>query len=566
VARTLSPGGNCNGTPAYDISSGMLFIPSSNGNLYKVNPANGSTAGMYNAGSAIVGGVCLINGRAFVSAGSTVKAVDIAGMTEAWSYSAGSPVVMPPAYSSSRDAVVVVTQNLNVHCIKNSDGSAKWSPVKPTPGTYSSGSTEADWGWPVIAEVHGYVLVRYRLPWSTLWTWSPWPTDNATMRSNLQGNPSQQCVFALDLDDGSVPFICNVGNGGWGDNDFLPMGPAPCVRKFDNGNEVAYTVCRGDSGSGQDGRSDSHFGELMLDNTTVSGWQAGYVRFIDYGSDFGGSEGFAFPPTDEQPFITVAGDQVLAGHWALGLALQMNDRSASRGTFASPITVTYLSHFVTSQQSQGFSASHYVGTPFGQEPDWREVPLGFYIYYNLGSVYDSYWSNYACWVVSDGLVLYRSCDSAIIALESGNPLAAVDRDPTWGELAEAAAAEEHYRATDNPRAVDRPARGPAIITHEEVWNHVGEVKTVAGTIRYIHNNGKTTCLGFKNPHQGAFAVMIRERDRGNFPAVPEEYYRIGQAIRVTGKIVWYQGDPVVYAEHPDQIEIVHQFTWRRPER
>jgi outer membrane protein assembly factor BamB len=59
VARTLSPGGNCNGTPAYDISSGMLFIPSSNGNLYKVNPANGSTAGMYNAGSAIVGGVCL---------------------------------------------------------------------------------------------------------------------------------------------------------------------------------------------------------------------------------------------------------------------------------------------------------------------------------------------------------------------------------------------------------------------------------------------------------------------------------------------------------------------------
>ena len=30
------------------------------------------------------------------------------------------------------------------------------------------------------------MLVKMRLDWNTMWTWSPWPTDNATIRSNLQ--------------------------------------------------------------------------------------------------------------------------------------------------------------------------------------------------------------------------------------------------------------------------------------------------------------------------------------------------------------------------------------------
>ncbi len=116
--------------------------------------------------------------------------------------------------------------------------------------------TEANWGWSVIAETHGLVLVRYRLAWDTLWTWNPWPTSNTQIRTNLENNPGEQCVFALKLSDGSVPFICNVGNYGWGDGNYLPMGTQPVVKKFTDNTEVAYIMIRGTQEPGADGGVD----------------------------------------------------------------------------------------------------------------------------------------------------------------------------------------------------------------------------------------------------------------------------------------------------------------------
>jgi hypothetical protein len=350
------------------------------------------------------------------------------------------------------------------------------------------------------------------------------------MRSNLQANPSQQALYALNLDNGSVPFISNIGHGGYGDNDFMPMGPQPVVKPID-GTEVAYMVIRGSSY--YDGRWDSNFGELMLNNS-VSGYQAGDVRFIQYTNDER-----SYLLTDEQPNLTMAGNHLFGGHWMAGLALQVQDRSPNRGTFNNRITSTTLPHIVTSASNCGFSASKYCANGLVQDGDPRTFPAGFYIYYNQGTVYDRYWGAYATYVIGDGLVLFRSTDGAIVALESGSPTA-----NTNTPLAPAVGgAQSHQNQT------------PKTISVSQAKQHAGEYVQVHDTIKYSVNGGKKHVLGFASHHLGSLKIIIKKQDWPNFPIHPESAFPVGKTIKATGYLDWYQGDPAIYIDHPSQIEV-----------
>lgn len=77
---------------------------------------------------------------------------------------------------------------------------------------------------------------------------------------------------------------------------------------------------------------------------------------------------------------------------------------------------------------------------------------------------------------------------------------------------------------------------------------------MTGTLAYVFNNGKQVLLGFSSPHQGSFKALIRKEAWERFGGRPEERYRVGQAVRVSGAIVWYQGDPAIYVTTPAQIE------------
>jgi hypothetical protein len=202
------------------------------------------------------------------------------------------------------------------------------------------------------------------------------------------------------------------------------MGPQPVVKKYADGSEVVYTMIRGDNRSGFDGRWDSHFGEMVLDNQTVPGYEAGYVRWIEYGNYGwpvnGNSEA---PPTDEQANITVAGNHILGAHWALGYAMELVDRSSGFGAFTNPIISNPIPNIAlmtnASEVPQGFSSTHFVPYDFGLATtgESRAIPPGFYIYWNQGKIYDMYWSDYAVWVVSNDTVYFQSVDGAIIAFE-----------------------------------------------------------------------------------------------------------------------------------------------------
>jgi hypothetical protein len=365
------------------------------------------------------------------------------------------------------------------------------------------------------------------------------------MRQFLRENPDQQALFVLDLDDGRVPYIANVGNGGYGDSGYVPMGPQPVVKRLPNGKEVVYTIIR--AKHAYDPRWDSHFGEMVLDNTTVSGLTGGDVRFIAFDWPPGSEDPFLI--TDEQPNVSMAGDYLFGGHWEAGFALRILDRSDALGSFTNRITSQRLYNVVTSQDNTGacaFSSSHYCAS--GLE-NTRMYDFGFYIYYNQGAVYDQYWSEYATWVVSNDNVYFRSCDGAIVALTSGNPQSAT-RNPqnVIRNGRYAAASPETYQPIASSPA--------AVIPHTQARQWAGQTVTVTGTLRYVFNNGKQVLLGFSDPHQGSFKAIIRQADWASFGGPPERLYRAGQRVEVVGRIAWYQGDPAVYVTAPEQIRVL----------
>jgi outer membrane protein assembly factor BamB len=533
-------------TVAYDPDTQAVFAVSAGGILYKLRASDGTVLGQFAAGqsSDLPLPPAVISDRVLFSMGNLVYAVNKQTMQPIWSYHAGATVAVPPAYSPSRDLVIVASEpDLYVHAIRNSDGVRQWR-VRPVhPSRSFEDPTEYRYGWPVIAESAGYVLIKVRLDWQVLWR--DWPQTNGEMRQMLVQNPGEQALFVLDLDDGNVPYIANVGHGGYGDSGYLPMGTQPVVKRLPDGKEVVYLIIR--ARHAYDSRWDSHFGEMVLDNTTVSGLTGGDVRFIAFDWPPGYSNPYLL--TDEQPNVSMAGDYLFGGHWEAGFALQILDRSDARGSFTNKITSQRLSTVATSQDYTGacaFSASHYCASGL---TNTREYDFGFYIYYNQGAVYDQYWSEYATWVVSNDNVYFRSCDGAIVALTSGNPQSAT-RNP------QNVIRNGRYAAA-SPETYQPIASSPAAVipyTQARVW--AGRTVTVTGTLRYVFNNGKQVLLGFSDPHQGSFKAIIRQADWASFGGPPERLYRAGQRVEVVGRIAWYQGDPAVYVTAPEQIRVL----------
>jgi hypothetical protein len=527
--------GDVRSTVTYDHDTQAVFVVSANGTLYKLRASDGAVLAQFNSGqsSTLPLPPAVISDRVLFAMGNAVYAVNKQTMQQIWAYDAQATIATPPAYSSSRNAIIVATEpDLYVHAINNSDGTRKWR-VRPIHSSRNfADPTEYRYGWPVIADNAGYALIKVRLDWQVLWR--DWPQTNSAMRQFLTNNPGEQALFVLNLDNGTVPFIANVGHGGYGDSDYLPMGPQPVVKRLANGKEIVYIVIR--AKHAYDSRWDSHFGEMMLDSTTVSGLQGGDVRFIA----FDWPPGYANPYllTDEQPNVAMAGDYLFGGHWEAGFAMQILDRSDARGSFTNKITTQRLATIATSQDNTGacaFSASHYCAS--GLE-NTRGYDFGFYIYYNQGAVYDRYWSEYANWVVSNDNIYFRSCDGAIVALMSGNPQSGMT-------TAARATPTLPTPSTTTPPAILSP-------TQARAW--AGHRATVAGTLRYVFNNGKHVLLGFAYPHQGTFKIIIRREAWQNFAAPPERLYRVSQVVAVSGTIQWYQGDPAIFVTTPEQIQ------------
>jgi hypothetical protein len=548
-------GALANSTPAYDNDTDSVFCLFSNGILYKLDALNGAILGQVNANSQsnLPLPPAISGDTVFFSMGTKVFAVNKYSLQILWSYDAGSPVQTPPAYSQTANRVVVVSEDLYVHAIDAGNGAQVWRvkptpniPGEPLPGPEYRNRAQSKYGWPVIAEQHNIVFVRYRLHWQTIWDWNyPGMNSNSAMRTYLENNPGDQSLFALDLSDGSTAFIPNVGNGGFGDGGYLPMGPMPAIKRFEDNTEVAYLPVRGypsllSPPEGRDSREDSRLGELILDDTTVPGFQAGYIRFMQN----------TYFPTDEQPFVSVAGDQVFAAHWEVGIAHKIEDRSPERGEPGqTPISTSVLPHVVISQDQDicgaGFRRSHYCENGLFNT---RPYPGGFYIYWRQGAVYDRYWSEYAQWVISNNMLYFVGTDGSIIALEQGDPISG------FSVFAQSADNSFLTGAFSLQSLFVKPA--PDIISPDKTWSYIGRNATVQGTLKEVFNNRLAVYLTFNVPHQGHFIVRIPKSAWQNFSESPEKLYSVGQTVQVSGTLTWYQGAPQMIIENPQQIKVI----------
>lgn len=529
-------------TPAYQPGAEVLFVASAEGRLHRLSASSGATLHSVALAGPARTAPLLLSDRVLVAAGTVLHAFRASDLQPLWSHDAGSLIETPPA-ASAEGRIIFATADLFVRAVALDTGLPLWQ-SKPTPRQPAAhpeglpfGANEASYrfAWPVVADASGLVLIKLRLDWQTMWDYGP-QTSNASIRAFFATNPGQQALHALRLSDGSPAFIANIGHGGYGNGDYMPMGPQPVIRTLGDGSQIAYAIVRGRHDL--DPRWDSFFGELMLDGS-VPGFAPGDIRWIAY-------PGLVdYLLTDEQPNLSMAGDQLFGGHWMAGYAIRPLERSPAYGTYANPIPAEPLPHIVTSSNSGSFSQSHWSPGPLAQDGDARLFPFGFYIYWNQGPVYDAYWSEYAVWVVSEGLVLFRSCDGAIVALEHGAPTAAA--------LGKAAGA-----------APPQPLEAPAPIPAERARAFAGAMATVEGQIAKVFNNGKAIQLYFAWPHKGHFKALI---EREHWPAFgaglgtargyeKAKLFRDGQRVRVRGTIGWYQGDPAIRITHPQAIEVL----------
>ncbi|HIE37980.1 MAG TPA: hypothetical protein EYP77_02740 [Anaerolineae bacterium] len=450
-------------TAAYDPEINALFVAVANGRLYKLNPANGAVVDSFQADSGLNLAPTLAAGRVYVvSDDGTLYAVNKHTMEAAWSYAAGSPGQTPAAYSESYDLLIFGTEDLYVHAVNNSDGSRRWrrKPTVNSPGefTYDGGDGRSyrtynyEHGWPVVAEQHGVVLIRLHLPKSAMWevpdqdTANWFPSSNAAIRSFLTDRPELQTLFALNLGDGSTAFIPAVGTGGaeTPDKDNT-LGPLPVVRVLPNGDEVVYTIWRNgqkcEAGDCSDPRWDAVMCEMVLDGSTVPGYQAGDCRFVDFEEGDGGLI------TDEMCKLSMARDVLFHSHWIALQPYRIIDRSASRGgTYNNPIR-TEPQYFIVNRASDEpawsnchFNPSHFCDEPIDTYGDRRVFDQGFWVFFNdadppyqactgyncVAPYSDGYKARYA--IVNNGTIYYELNGGTIFAVRSeSDPWADVDK-------------------------------------------------------------------------------------------------------------------------------------------
>lgn len=556
--------GTLSSTPAY--FNEFVFVGSENGNLYKINASTGTISNQKNIG-AIKTAPTIYNGIVYqgTTTGNLV-AVNADTMATVWQYAASSPIVSPVSVSVSKNTLIVNSQDLYVHAVDLAAGTRKWR-VKPTSRTYSSGnptSTQAQFeeGWPVIAEKHGIVFVRYRLDWDTLWTWNPYPTTNTAIRQNLISRPDVQALFALNLNDGSVAFIPAVGNGGAGDGGTLPMGPQPVVKQLSDGSEVAYIIWRNGltcAAGWCDGREDASMGEMVLDNSTVNGYQAGDVRFIK----------FEDIQTDEMMALSMSDNTIFHSHWLINAAEQITDRSASKGnSFTNPISTSHAPFVIWRQVYCPPSSSSCnpqifpggTGTSYGPSNcpfnattrycsaglyaygDQRSYPPGFYEYHN-----DNNSGSNPFTVVSDGVVLIKTVDGALIALVNGNPTADAGVSTQVAEAQQSSSVLGEHTTSE-----------PPIINYTEAEKYFGQKVIAEGRIAsVVDHRPKAMYLGFKNPHDGALLIRVFEKDLSKFSYDLNSLK--GKKVQVSGfvRYYWPEGkDPEIVVTDPAQIKIV----------
>ncbi len=543
--------GTLTGTPLYLNES--VYVGSANGKLYQLDAIDGKLIRDVDLGGAVTTAVVSTGSMIIATANSDLVALDPATLNIVWKYDAGGALVTMPAFSATQNVVVVVGKDLYVHAVDATTGKQKWR-VKPTVREFSTESQEtnfaaADNGWPVIAEQHGIVFIRFRLEWNTIWALGGYPMTNDQIRAALLASPEQQALFAMSLDTGKTAFVPAVGNGGEGDGGVLSMGPLPVIKQVD-GQEVAYIIWRnGQTCVGCDGREDATMGEMVLDDHTIEGYAAGDVRFVQF-DDI---------QTDEMLTLSMIGDTLFHGHWLVDAGRTVTDRNAKLGdTFTNPIKTKDALYVIWRQcqcpagqncnpvlyaggsgtTSCGISCpfdviTRYCDAGLYSYGDTRAYPEGFYQYHN--DIQHTFSLPFT--IAGGNMVIVKTDDGGLMGFQS---------------------ASSH---SDNvePVLVGNPMPNPDNLTWElptiessEAMEYVGQIVKVCGKITSVISHlPKAIYMSFTTVHDGQMMVRVFRKDLTKFNYDPMTL--LDKSICVSGLMRLYYPElnsPEIIVEDP----------------
>jgi hypothetical protein len=444
-----TPGGNLTTSAAYDYTTTAVYVTSSNGNVYKLNPATGATLGSVTTNGAITTSPLLAAGYLYVVSPDRMYKINPATMAIVWTHQANSPLRQVPAYSASQDILIVGTANtttnkLQVLAVNNTTGQQAWRTNINDVLTYdpigiflNRGDEYAevyDWaaGWPVVVDNKNLVLMQLRSSWYYEIDGGLRLATNSAYRTALDGpNRTHRKLYALFLDTGLEAFTTVVQNAGFNNSQYSPMGPQPVIKTWTNGSNidtVAYTVTYNSTANGPCTNNTirdcgAAFAELVLDNTTIPGYQAGDVRLIR------SNEGTATIQTDEHGYMSMAGDMFFYSHWAFAAGHRITNRADSLGMPYSAAIQAGINSIgdpnlvlLTENNASGtcsFNAStHYCSGLVGFENGARSWNTGgFYVYRTTNQVYNQFWTEGTGVTVSNNRVYFKSNDGSILVLQ-----------------------------------------------------------------------------------------------------------------------------------------------------
>ncbi len=406
--------GEFNAAPVY--TSGFVYAGRNDNKVLKVKSSDGSIVGEYDAGSAV--NLAMLAQGKFVYAVSNngrLHKIDTGTMSGVWVYNAGSGAAISMAYSARGQMVVYATDDLYVHAVNDADGSRKW---RTKPSIHDPDfNFKFSWGWPVIAEQNGVVFLRMRMDRQSVYG-ARHPETLAELRKwyDCASNPNichseWENLFALNLSDGQRAFYPLVGYGSIefydaaADNFATDQGGLPVIKTLPDGKQVAYTQWRNGYRSNRitpgsnDARNDSELGEMMLDNSSVSGYRAGDIRWISLGKVRPNSDLYErvwAAISDEQSPLSMAGNTLFYSHWNAMESVRITDRAASRGnSFNNPIKTEVNEPVVRDADCPAAlnnSAEHYCANQFFNNAivsgsylgrNWIGASGGWYTYLNI---------------------------------------------------------------------------------------------------------------------------------------------------------------------------------------
>jgi hypothetical protein len=404
-------------TGAYDPTTDSVFFGTTNGQLLKVNAADGAVIDSFNAGAAIRQAPLVVGDSVYIGTrGGRFFAVQTMTMQQRWAYEAGAALHASAAYSANYGGLLIFpSEDRFVHAVQAANGARRWRVAVNGGQDPQRGNVRFPDTHPVVAEASDAVIIRSYFNWPLTWTDPAGaPATVEGNRSFLTTNVAHQSFFVLELNDGSARFVAPVLAGAIGNNDdYYSTPPQAVVRTLPSGEEVAYLFWRTRVAckiSSCDGREDTTFGEMNL--------RTGDIRFVRDWKN----EGTMRFPTDEQGTLSMAGDVLFHSHWMSLGALRITDRSAGRGgSYTNPIdSVEYLS--ISNTVAAGTCGQRNTSTrfcPVGSRPpgDGYELDPSFYVYYANRNIYDQYYTPpVRSAIYSDGYILWKSVDGAVIAL------------------------------------------------------------------------------------------------------------------------------------------------------